>query len=138
MKNCNFDFEWKMQTYVSCDISFIKIEGLLCHGTEPDWYKCYIIWVNKATYTRTLFSSAFINNQYYIRNVLSENVSTKNIQLLFSKFQWKKIRTKLTANTSKNYFSLGIDIMDFFPTLECKITTFIMLITVKNTQLGIY
>ena len=137
MKNCNFDFEWKMQIYVLYDISFIKIEGVLCHGTEPDWYKCYIIWVN-VTYTRKLFSSAFINNQYYMRNILSENVSTKNIQLTFSKFQLKKIRTKLTANTSKNYFRLGIDIMDFFPTLECKITTFIMLITVKNTQLGIY
>ena len=73
-----------------------------------------------------------------MRNILSENVSTKNIQLAFSKFQLKKILTKLTANTSKNYFRLDIDIMDFFPTLECKLMTFIMLITVKNTQLGIY
>ena len=53
-----------------------------------------------------------------MRNILSENVSTKNIQLTFSKFQLKKIRTKLTANTSKNYFRLGIDIMDFFPSAK--------------------
>ena len=126
-----------MQIYVSYDIFFVKIEGLLCHGTEPDWYKCYIIWVNKATYTRTLFSLAFINNQFYMRNILSENVSTKNIQLTFSKFQWEKFCRKLTANTFKNYFSLDNDTMDFFPTLECKITTFIMLITVKSIQLGL-
>ena len=33
--------------------------------------------VNQATYTRILFFSAFINNQCYMRNVLSEKVSTK-------------------------------------------------------------
>ena len=32
----------------------------------------------------------------------------------FSKFQWKTFRTKLTVNTFKYYFSLRIDIMDFF------------------------
>ena len=79
-KDCNhFDFEWKMQSYVSYDITFVKIKGFLWHGTESEWYKYYIIRVNKATYTRTLFSSAFINNQCYMRNVLSEKVSTKNI-----------------------------------------------------------
>ena len=103
-----------MQSYVSHDITFVKIKGLIWHGTESDWYKCYIMWVNKATYTRTLFSSAFINKQYYMRNVSSGKVSTKNIQATFSKFQWKTFRTKLTVNTSKDYFSLRIDIMDFF------------------------
>ena len=40
------------------------MKGFLCFGTELDWYKCYIIWVNKATYTPTFFSSAIVNNQY--------------------------------------------------------------------------
>ena len=26
------------------------------YNFESDWYKCYIIWVNKGTYTRTLLS----------------------------------------------------------------------------------
>ena len=33
--------------------------------------------VNKVTYTRILFFSAFINNQCYMQNVSSEKVSTK-------------------------------------------------------------
>ena len=79
-KDCNdFDFEWKMQSYVLYDITFVKIKGFLWHGTESDWYKCYVTWVNKATYTRTLFTSAVINNQYYMRNVSSEKVSAQNI-----------------------------------------------------------
>ena len=68
-----------MQSYVSCDITFIEIKGFLWHETESDWDKCYIVWVNKAIYTRNLFSAAFINNQYYMQNVSSEKVSAKNI-----------------------------------------------------------
>ena len=47
------------------------------------------------------------------------------------------IFVKLTNNTVKNYFSLRIDIMDFFLTLECKIMTWLMLILTNNTQLGL-
>ena len=36
-KDCNdFDFEWKMQSYFSYDITFVKIKGFLWHGTESD------------------------------------------------------------------------------------------------------
>ena len=56
-----------MQSYVSYGITFVKIKGFLWHGTESDWQKCYVIWVNKATYNQTLF------------HVLSEKVSTKSI-----------------------------------------------------------
>ena len=42
-----------VMSYVSYDISFVKIKGFLWHGTESDWYKCYIIWVNETTYTQT-------------------------------------------------------------------------------------
>ena len=107
----------------------IKITGFLWHETESDWYKCYIIWVNKTTNTRTLFSSAFINNQYYMQHVSPEKVSAKKCL--------SHIFVKLTNNTVKNYFSLRIDIMDFFLTLECKIMTWLMLILTNNTQLGL-
>ena len=49
-KDCNefiYDFSY--------DITFVKIKGFLWYGTESDWYKCYIIWVNKTTYTQTFF-----------------------------------------------------------------------------------
>ena len=68
----------RMKSYFSYDITSVKIKGFLWHGTETesDLYKCYIIWVNQATlYTQTFFSSAFINNQYYMRIVSSEKVS---------------------------------------------------------------
>ena len=67
----------RMKSYFSYDITSVKIKGFLWHGTETesDLYKCYVIWVNQATYTQTFFSSAFINNQYYMRIVSSEKVS---------------------------------------------------------------
>ena len=48
-----------MENAELCFISFVKIKGFLWYRTESDWYQCYAIWVNKATYTQTLFSSAF-------------------------------------------------------------------------------
>ena len=36
-KDCNhFGFEWKMQSYVSYDLTFGKSEAFLWHGTESD------------------------------------------------------------------------------------------------------
>ena len=49
-----------------------------------------------------------------MQNVSSEKVSTKNIEVTFSKFQWKTFHTKLTANTFKECFNFRIDIMDVF------------------------
>ena len=32
----DFDFEWKMQSYFSYDMTFAKIKGFLWQGTESD------------------------------------------------------------------------------------------------------
>ena len=32
----DLDFEWKMQSYFSYDITFVEIKGFLWHGTESD------------------------------------------------------------------------------------------------------
>ena len=37
----------------------------------------------RTTYTRTLFSSAFMNNQYYMRNVFSESFDKKDLSPIF-------------------------------------------------------
>ena len=45
-------------------ITLVMIKGFFWHRTESDWYECHKFKKNKATYIRTLFSSAFMNNQY--------------------------------------------------------------------------
>ena len=70
-------------SYFSYDITVVKIKGFLWHGTEWGWYKYYIIWLNKAKYRWNFFSSPFMNNQYYIRNVWSGSFKKKYLSHIF-------------------------------------------------------